>query len=128
MLDAINSGFILDAKAFTQYAMDTASKYVTKYSWFYMPALMHILLYREMMRNFYNIPLGVLSEKADESTNKEFKHAKLFHTRKTKLINCNQDLLQNIPVSSDSKMATINLYKQLKKRKFVTTHSQNTSA
>ena len=114
LLDAINSGFILDAKAFTEYALDTARKYVNKYPWFYMPVSMHILLIHggAMIRNFHNIPLGALSEEAQESKNKEFKHARIFHTRKTSMINCNQDLLQNILASSDPKMATINLNKQ----------------
>ncbi|KAL4720538.1 hypothetical protein ACJJTC_001434 [Scirpophaga incertulas] len=65
----------IDATKFGQYAFDTAQLYVNKYKWFYMPSSVHkVLIHGEsVIRHFSVLPLGQLSEDAQESRNKDYK-------------------------------------------------------
>ncbi|KAL4705902.1 hypothetical protein ACJJTC_017484 [Scirpophaga incertulas] len=69
ILQVMSCGRGIDATKFGQYAFDTAQLYVNKYKWFYMPSSVHkVLIHGEsVIRHFSVLPLGQLSEDAQES-------------------------------------------------------------
>ncbi|KAL4714906.1 hypothetical protein ACJJTC_014277 [Scirpophaga incertulas] len=85
----------IDATKFGQYAFDTAQLYVNKYKWFYMPSSVHkVLIHGEsVIRHFSVLPLGQLSEDAQESRNKDYKQFRVHHARKCSRAATNEDIL-----------------------------------
>ena len=102
ILKAINSGLDLDYIKFNKYCLDTAKHYVKTYRWYYMPRSVHQILIHGMdiISNFA-LPIGLLSEEAQEALNKIIRDTKEHRTRKrTKLI-CNEDLMKTLLLKSD---------------------------
>jgi hypothetical protein len=102
ILEAISSGFQLNVQAFKNYALQTAQLYVQLYPWYYMPASMHkILIHGAEIIIHALLPMGQLSEEAQETRNKDLKLYRKSHTRKVSRETTNQDLLNLLLVSSD---------------------------
>jgi hypothetical protein len=102
ILEAISSGFQLNVQAFKNYALETAQLYVQLYPWYYMPASMHkILVHGAEIIIHALLPMGQLSEEAQETRNKDLKLYRRSHTRKVSRETTNQDLLNLLLVSSD---------------------------
>ena len=110
ILDVINSGYAVDAVKFREYTLKIAFAYISKYPWYDMPASMHILLIHgaDFITNFMNMPLGALSEEAQESRNKDLKRYRTVNTRKMSRTLCNLDLMHILLTSSDPVISTIN--------------------
>ena len=98
----MSSGLDIDADKFEEFCLDTAKLYVQKYNWYYMPQSLHRLLIHgaSVIRNF-NLPIGILSEEAQEAKNKEFKKFRESFTRKISRIKTNEDLMRRLLCSSD---------------------------
>lgn len=103
ILQVLACGLPIDATKFDVYAKETARLFVQLYGWFYMPSSVHkILLHGAGIINHYSlIPIGLLSEEAQESRNKDVKHYRKFNTRKCSRIHTNTDLLRKLLISSD---------------------------
>lgn len=102
ILDVMSSGYSLNIGAFKKYALDTADLYVKLYGWYYMPATVHkILIHGADVMNNMILPIGQLSEDAQEARHKEYRFFREHNTRKTSRINCNKDLLHMLLISSD---------------------------
>lgn len=67
-----------------------------------MPQSSHRLLIHgaSVLRSF-NLPIGILSEEAQEAKNKDFKKFRESFTRKTSRIKTNEDLMRRLLCSSD---------------------------
>ncbi|XP_066967697.1 uncharacterized protein [Macrobrachium rosenbergii] len=102
ILKVINTNFEIDSEKFNQYAQETAQLYVEKYPWFYMPKSMHqILIHGGDVISYLLVPIGSLSEEAQETRNKDNKRLRIYHTRKTSRISGNEDLMHGLLASSD---------------------------
>ena len=66
------------------YCMQTVEIYVALYPWFYMPSSVHkILIHGAVIINHASFPIGMMSEAAQESRNKDLRNFREQHTRKT---------------------------------------------
>ena len=109
ILDTINSGYQVDSQKFKDYSLQTARLYVRKYPWWPMNAAVHIiLLHGWAVMDSLKIPMGELSEEAQESKNKDLKFTRTFRTRKCSEKKCNEDTIKGMLASSDPIIATIN--------------------
>ena len=74
VLQTLSSGLQIDPDVFQVYCVNVANSYVELYSWFYMPQSLHrILLHEHEIVRQFSLPIGLLSEEAQESRSKDFK-------------------------------------------------------
>ncbi|KAG4066278.1 hypothetical protein HA402_000502 [Bradysia odoriphaga] len=102
ILGAISSGVAVDASKFRVFAKETALLYKKHYDWFYMPPSVHKVLFHggDIIESLH-LPIGIYSEEAQESRNKDFKRIRQNHTRKMSRLETNEDLIHGLLVSSD---------------------------
>lgn len=89
--------------------METARMYVHKYEWYYMPSSVHkILIHGEkIIEHFSILPIGQLSEDAQESRNKNYKQYRLHHARKCSRAATNEDVFHTLLYTSDPYITSI---------------------
>lgn len=62
----------MDTKLFQEYCKKTAELYIQNYNWYYMPQSLHkILIHGGLLINNAVLPIGQMSEEAQEARNKE---------------------------------------------------------
>lgn len=102
ILQLLSCGKPINTELFDNLASDTAKLYVKRYSWYYMPASMHkILIHGAKVINYFVVPIGQLSEEAQEARNKDFKRCRENNTRKSSPTTINEDILHFLLVSGD---------------------------
>ena len=102
ILRVISSGYPIDVTAFKKYALDTARLYVRFYEWYPMPASVHkILLHGSQAIEIAVLPIGMLSEEAQESRNKDFRKFRTSKSRKTSRKDNLQDVFNQMILTSD---------------------------
>lgn len=102
ILQAISSGYEINVDNFKEYALETARLYVRDYSWYYMPTTVHkILIHGPLIIASALLPIGQLSEEAQEARNKDVKKFRDGFSRKSSRENTMQDVLNWLLVSSD---------------------------
>lgn len=80
----VASGYEIDVEEFKNFAIDTARYYVEKYPWYYMsPTLHKYFIHGPEIIAHALLPIGQLSEEAQESRNKDFKNYREHHSRKS---------------------------------------------
>lgn len=74
-----------------------------------MPSSVHKILIHgaDIIQYFGMLPIGKLSEEASESRNKDFRTYREHHSRKVSRIASNEDILNNLLLSSDPKLALV---------------------
>lgn len=103
ILQVLSSGQKIDSEKFENYALETARMYVELFKWYYMPSSVHkILLHGANIIKSFSIPIGLLSEEAQEARNKDFKRFRSFNTRKCSRLATNTDLVHKLLISSDA--------------------------
>ena len=109
ILQALSSGVMINAESFGSYAVETARIYVTNYRWYYMPSSVHkILLHGEnIIKHFAVLPIGQLSEDAQESRKKDYKKFRLYHARKCSRSDTNEDVFHTLLYTSDPYITSI---------------------
>lgn len=110
ILQTITSGQTINVYAFEEYAKETAQLYVRLYSWYYnnMPATVHKILFHgaEVIKCAL-LPIGHLSEEAAEARNRDFKRYREVRSRKCNREFANEDILNNLLISSDSDISNL---------------------
>ena len=102
ILIMLSSGYDIDSLRFKDFCMETAQIFVQNYPWFYMPSSVHkILLHGYLVIEHMTLPIGMMSEEALESRNKDFKKYREHFTRKCSRQKTNEDLINRLLVSSD---------------------------
>lgn len=102
ILQAIGSGYNINAEKFNNYALDTANDLITAYPWYYLPATVHkVLIHGSAVIQYALLSIGELSEEAAESNNKEIKKCRLQHSRKISRTLSNTDVINNLILRSD---------------------------
>lgn len=98
----VASGYEIDVEEFKNFAIDTARYYVEKYPWYYMsPTLHKYFIHGPEIIAHALLPIGQLSEEAQESRNKDFKNYREHHSRKSSRENTNRDIFNSFLLSSD---------------------------
>ena len=102
ILEVLSCGYAIDVQAFKNYCTETWHLYVELYGWYWMPASIHkILIHGWAIIASFPIPIGWLSEESQESRNKDLRYIRLYCTRKMSWLECHEDLLHSLLVSSD---------------------------
>lgn len=108
ILAVINSKKMINSTKFEAYSNDTKNILSDLYSWKALTPTVHKVLHHGKEIVEYNIlPLGELTEEAQESRNRDVKQFRLFNTRKSTKFNQNYDLLQYLLLSSDPVLYSI---------------------
>lgn len=96
------SGHDINLSLFKAYALETAYLYTEKYSWYSMPPTVHkVLIHGPTIIENALLPIGQLSEEAQEANNKMFKRYREGFTRKFSRKESNTDILNRLLISSD---------------------------
>lgn len=102
ILEAISSGHKINADKFGEFCKDTAKMYVELYGWHPMtPTLHKILVHGTTVIKHAILPIGQLSEEAAEARNKHYRSYRQNYARKFSRIECNQDVLNRLLLTSD---------------------------
>lgn len=102
ILQALGSGYNINAAKFGQFAIETARQIIQTYPWYYLPASVHkVLVHGSAVIEHALLSIGELSEEAAEARNKDIKMFRLRHTRKMSRNVTNVDLLNRLLLSSD---------------------------
>lgn len=98
----MSSGLPINPEKFKVYTLETRNLYLELYPWFYMPSTVHkVLVHGSEIIQHCLLPIGLLSEEAQESRNKDFRNYRERFTRKTSRKDTNQDLLHRLLITSD---------------------------
>lgn len=102
ILEAITITEAVDPKKFGDFCLETAKEFVALYEWYNMPATLHKILIhgKDIIENCI-FPVGLLSEEAQESRNKDYKKYRLRHSRKCSRIATNTDIMHRMMLTSD---------------------------
>lgn len=92
----MSSGIAINPAKFGQYAMDTAQIFLNEYNLYYMGSSLHkILIHGEsVIRHFAILPLGKISEDAQEARKKDYRRYRLHHFRNCSRAATNEDVLR----------------------------------
>ena len=102
ILTTLSSGYEIDVDKYALYCRDTAKMCINLYGWYTMPPSVHkILFHGAAIIEAAPLPIGMMSEDAQEANHKKLKYVRLAHTRKHDRTDCNRDLLNACLVSSD---------------------------
>ncbi|PSN37140.1 hypothetical protein C0J52_20163 [Blattella germanica] len=105
VLQVISSERDIKADSFNQYALETAKLFIQK---FYLPASVHkVLIHGSQIIKSALLPIGQLSEAAQEARNQDIKKYREHHTRKSSRKNTMTDLNNNFLISSDPLISSI---------------------
>ena len=107
LLQALASGYEINITEFEKYAKETKELYLNLYSWYYLPVTVHKILVHasEIIKN-YIVPIGQLSEEAQEARNKDCRRYREHNTKKNSRIATNKDLIRMLLISSDPVIAS----------------------
>lgn len=102
VLQAITSGHDINVDKFRDYAIETARLFVKLYPWYYMPTSIHKLLIHgpEIIASAL-LPIGQLSEDAQESSNKLIRKYRRDFSRKSSRTKTMTDVFLRLMASSD---------------------------
>ena len=116
ILEALASGFPINLDAFEACATRTRTLYLEKYGWYYMPVSVHKVLFhgRQVIASCI-LPIGQLSEEAQEARNKENRKYRELFTRKTSRLHTMTDLFNRLLITSDPFIASLRCIPKRKK-------------
>lgn len=98
----VASGFDIDVEKYRQFAYDTARYFVSKYPWYNMPPTLHkYLIHGPEIISSALLPIGQLTEEAQEARNKDFKRYRENYSRKCSRDKTNADIFNFFLLSSD---------------------------
>lgn len=98
----MSSGYEINTQAFAEYCRITATLFVDLYPWYNMPASLHRILIRgsEIIKAT-PLPIGMFSEEALESRNKDFRKYRESFSRKFSREKTMRDVFCRLLILSD---------------------------
>ena len=87
-----------------EYCFDTLHKIIQdeNVNFFYLPQAVHkVLMHTSQIMKIKQLPIGSLSEEAQEARNKDVRNFRQFLSRKDSHVHTNQDVVRRLLVSSD---------------------------
>ena len=116
ILIAISCELEVDSIKFGTLCKETSKMYINKYSWFPMPATLHkILIHGEEIIKTSILPIGMMSEEAQEARHKDNKFFRLHHAMKSSRQRTMSDVTNRLLVTSDPLISC-----KLKKKRNIT--------
>lgn len=118
LLETINCGFEINLNKFDKYTQETRNLYLKLYSWYPMPVSVHKLLFhgKDIISSCI-LPIGQLSEEAQEARNKDCRKYRECFTRKTSRVDTNLDLIRRLLITSDPLIASFRASPKTKRGK-----------
>lgn len=117
LLRALMSGIRINGEAFSTFALQTARQYALLYSWYPMsPSLHKLLLHAGTIASGLLLPIGLMSEEAQESRNKDFRNFKSSHSRRIGREEANRDLFCRLLESSDPFVSCLRARKKMPRK------------
>lgn len=108
ILMALNSKHKINATKFGIYSQEITNLLLKLYPWKELTPTVHKVLCHGQIIIEYNIlSLGELTEEAQEARNRDFKHAQLFNSRKCSRLSENEDIFNNLMLSSDPVLSSM---------------------
>lgn len=102
ILCALSCPFPINTTAFKNYTQNTTNLYLKLYEWYYMPVTVHkVLVHGADIIDSCILPIGQLSEEAQEARNRDLRRYRLEHARKFSRKRTIEDVLHMLLVSSD---------------------------
>lgn len=119
IMQVVSSGYEINLKKFQDFALTTAKLFVEKYPWYNMPPTVHKFLIHgpEIIKNAL-VPIGQLSEEAQEARNKEIKKFREGYSRKSSRTKTNEDVFNLLLISSDPLISSLRELPRKKLTKF----------
>lgn len=109
-MQVLSCGFAVDVNLFKKYCLDTAKLLIETYPWYYMHTSIHeVLIHGFLIIEWAPLPIGQLSEEAQESRNKDIKRYRENFSRKSSRINTMTDIFHWLLVSSDPLISSLRL-------------------
>lgn len=116
ILQTLSSGHLIDTEKFQKYTLDTALLYIEKYVWHPMtPTLHKILIHGPHIISASILPIGQLTEEAQEASNKVFKRFRENYSRRISREKTNEDVLNRLLIASDPLISNIDPPQKLSK-------------
>jgi len=110
VLITLSSGCKIDTKKFNEFCQNTAKTFVNEYGWYYMPTTVHkILIHSSRVIESSLLPIGQLSEEAQEARHKDFKVYRRSFSRKSSRVNTLEDVFKRLLVSSDPQITNLGM-------------------
>lgn len=108
ILSVINSKKPINVAKFQIFANETKKYIIDFYPWRPMTPTVHkVLAHGKDIIEYSMLPLGELTEEAQEARNSDVKNFRLFNTRKCSKIAQNSDLMEHLIISSDPVLYSI---------------------
>lgn len=102
ILKLISCGFNIHTAKFKSFCLKTASTFVMNYPWFNMPTTVHkILIHGHLIMENFGLAIGLLSEDAQESRNKDVRKYREQFSRKFSRKLAMEDTYHRLIISSD---------------------------
>ena len=99
---ALSCKLPIDADKFGAFCRDTAELLIELYPWYRMPVSVHILLiHGAKILASSVLPIGMMSEEAQEARNKDNKVFRMRHARKTSRVDTMSDVFHRLMVTGD---------------------------
>lgn len=112
VLEVIRSRFAIDPILFEEYCNDLYNEYITDYKLFPLTPTVHkILCHGPKIVQYFQMPIGDLSEEAQETRHKHFKSYMADSARTFSRITCHEDILNKFTLTTDP---LINKYRKSK--------------
>lgn len=119
ILQTISSGFKINSHKFQTFCHETASLYVSLYPWMPMTPTVHkLLIHGPEIVTQALLPIGQLSEEAQESRNKDFKTYRERFSRKTSRTENLIDIMNRLFISSDPILSLMRKVPKMKRKPF----------
>jgi len=98
----VSSGHEINVVKFREFAQNTARYFVELYPWFNMPPTLHkYFIHGPEIISSALLPIGQLTEEAQEARNKDFKKYREHYSRKCTREKTNEDIFNTFLISSD---------------------------
>lgn len=98
----VSSGNEIDVEKFREFAHNTARYFVEQYPWYNMPPTLHkYFIHGPEIVASALLPIGQLTEEAQEARNKDFKQYRERYSRKCSREKTNEDVFNSFLLSSD---------------------------
>lgn len=110
ILQTVACGRNINCEKFDKYCLDTAELCLNLYSWYSMPPSVHkVLVHGCNIIKHVGLPIGCLSEEAQEANNKIFRKARA-HCNRMKSRKCtNEDIMHYLLIASDPVISNIRI-------------------
>lgn len=107
ILRILCSQYKIDLTKFRGLLNETRTLYLCHYKWYFMPSSVHkVLVHGCDLIDFFEFPIGQLSEEALEARHKEFRKIRLGNCRKTSRKNTNTDIITTLLMTSDPQISS----------------------